>query len=167
MKDGAEAELSAYVPAGKWEEGKTNTFTIGYTPTYHVTYNLNGVSDSAPVDSESYESGSSATVLAPEGTPTKDDLYTFIRWNTADDGSGKVYYPGDNIVITGNVTLYAQYSSTLARGDSFNTAVGYATNVTFGNYNTYSSIVGPWENKYTQRDPVQVHVFWMQQSDHS
>ncbi len=30
VKDGADAVLSAFIPACQWEEGKTNTFTIGY-----------------------------------------------------------------------------------------------------------------------------------------
>ena len=31
VKDGADAVLAASVPAGIWQEGKTNTFTLGYT----------------------------------------------------------------------------------------------------------------------------------------
>lgn len=34
---------------------------------------------------------------------------TFVCWNTSADGTGKDYYPGDQIVITENLQLYAKW----------------------------------------------------------
>jgi uncharacterized repeat protein (TIGR02543 family)/LPXTG-motif cell wall-anchored protein len=36
-------------------------------------------------------------------------LTTLIGWNTAADGTGTGYQPGDNLTPTGNITLYAQW----------------------------------------------------------
>ncbi|MCC8123252.1 MAG: InlB B-repeat-containing protein, partial [Oscillospiraceae bacterium] len=36
--------------------------------------------------------------------------FTFTGWNTAPDGSGTAYQPGDTILITGDVVLYAQWT---------------------------------------------------------
>lgn len=40
---------------------------------------------------------------------THPDGYMFIGWNTAADGSGTGYAPGDTITLTENMTLYAQW----------------------------------------------------------
>ncbi|MBR6044843.1 MAG: InlB B-repeat-containing protein [Ruminococcus sp.] len=36
--------------------------------------------------------------------------YTFIGWNTKSDGTGDWYQPGEEITVSGDTTLYAQYS---------------------------------------------------------
>ena len=41
---------------------------------------------------------------------TKPDS-TFSHWNTAADGSGISYYPGQTILVTGDITLYAQWKA--------------------------------------------------------
>ena len=39
-----------------------------------------------------------------------DFLYVFDNWNTAKDGSGTSYQPGDEITLTeGSTVLYAQW----------------------------------------------------------
>ncbi|MCI2048146.1 MAG: leucine-rich repeat protein [Lachnospiraceae bacterium] len=37
--------------------------------------------------------------------------YTFASWNTAQDGSGKTYKPGDTIEVTADITLFAQWEA--------------------------------------------------------
>ena len=45
----------------------------------------------------------------PENKPTLDG-YVFSGWNTKPDGSGKKYTPGQDITLTEDLTLYAQWS---------------------------------------------------------
>ncbi len=45
----------------------------------------------------------------PEDMPTLDG-YVFSGWNTNPDGSGEKYGPGQDITLTENLTLYAQWS---------------------------------------------------------
>ena len=74
---------------------------------YTVTYYANGATGDAPTDGTEYTSGSSVTV---EG---KGDLvntgYTFVGWNTEDDGTGTTYVPGSTFSITSDTELYAQW----------------------------------------------------------
>ncbi len=46
--------------------------------------------------------------------------YTFLDWNTAPDGSGVTYWPGQQYPLSGSVTLYAQWGDTV----TFNTEGG-------------------------------------------
>ena len=39
----------------------------------------------------------------------KKSGYVFSGWNTAADGTGKAYQPGDTITLSENITLYAQW----------------------------------------------------------
>ncbi len=89
----------------------TRTSLLGlYEESYSVTYDANGgVGEMTDINSP-YGIGLSATVMdngfyAPEG-------YEFIGWNTAADGSGTTYYPGNTINLSSSVTLYASWVST-------------------------------------------------------
>ncbi len=85
------------------------TYTASGAPAtkYTVTYYANGATGEAPTDGTEYTSGSSVTV---EG---KGDLvntgYTFVGWNTEDDGTGTMYAPGSTFSITSDTKLYAQW----------------------------------------------------------
>ena len=92
-------------------ETVTRTCTLGlYEISYAVTYDANGgVGEMADINSP-YGEGLTATVLdnsflAPEGTE-------FYGWNTAADGTGTMYYPGNTFTPASNVTLYAQWVDT-------------------------------------------------------
>jgi len=87
----------------------TATFAIN---TYTLTYDGNGNDGgTAPVDgSDPYNYNTTVTVLGA-GTLTKTG-YTFAGWNTAADGSGTSYSATQTFSISGNVTLYAQWSCT-------------------------------------------------------
>lgn len=77
----------------------------------YVTYDGNGsTSGSVPTDSTAYASGATVTVLDNTGglARTGDN---FTGWNTAADGNGIAYSPGNTFTITDNVTLYAQWTS--------------------------------------------------------
>lgn len=76
-------------------------------PSYTVTYNGNGnTGGTAP--SSVVTSG--PFTVAAAGTLTKTDCI-FIGWNTEANGSGTSYVAGASAVATGNLTLYAQWSS--------------------------------------------------------
>lgn len=65
-------------------------------PTFTVTYNANGGSGTAPVDSSSpYEINSEVTILG-QGDLTMEG-HNFTGWNTEADGTGKSYAAGAKI----------------------------------------------------------------------
>jgi len=75
-----------------------------------VTYNVNGGSGTAPVDSNSpYKSGESVTVM-DKGSLTRNNYY-FTGWNTVGNGSGTAYAEGATFTITASTTLYAQWAN--------------------------------------------------------
>lgn len=87
---------------------------------YTVLYYGNGnTSGSAPIDENNpYYVHSSITVLG------KSDLdkehHEFIGWNTASDGSGVSYSPGDIFTLEANVGLYAQWKEDPSFSVSYN-----------------------------------------------
>jgi uncharacterized protein (TIGR02145 family)/uncharacterized repeat protein (TIGR02543 family) len=87
------------------------TLTAGWMAlsTYTVAYDGNdNDGGTAPIDSNSpYFSGSTVTILGA-GDLSKIDN-NFAGWNTRADGSGDSYAEGNMLVITGNITLYAQW----------------------------------------------------------
>lgn len=87
---------------------------------FTVTYDANGGTGELADENSPYMTGSTVTVL--ENAFTKAD-YVFISWNTAADGSGTAYDPGDTFVITGDVVLYAQYDAAIPQTGNTSAAV--------------------------------------------
>jgi uncharacterized repeat protein (TIGR02543 family) len=83
---------------------------------YPMVYNGNGnTGGAAPVDAINYMPGDSVTVLPNSGLVKNSD--TFLCWNTAVDGSGTNYNPGDTFTLgMGNLILYARWSWTRLLG---------------------------------------------------
>ena len=78
--------------------------------TYYVNYYGNGnTGGGAPNGARNLEAGYKYTVKGNEGNLVKTG-YTFAGWNTQDDGQGTHYNPGAEIIISGNVSLYAQWT---------------------------------------------------------
>lgn len=76
-----------------------------------VTYDRNGATGGAvPTDAVDYAGGDSVTVIGNTGALNWSG-YTFGGWNTAANGSGTSYDPGDIFVIAASLTLYAVWSS--------------------------------------------------------
>ena len=76
--------------------------------TFTVTYNGNESTGGAvPVDIKRYTSGETVTVLG-SGNLEKTG-YSFVSWNTQDDGEGIDYIEGDTFVITANAVFYAHW----------------------------------------------------------
>ena len=81
--------------------------------TYTIIYNRNG--GMGGMDSQTACVDKGIGLLPNEFTPpTPVTEYQFAAWNTAPDGSGYTYYPGQNAVnlasAGGSVTLYAQWA---------------------------------------------------------
>lgn len=77
-----------------------------------VTYDGNGsTGGSAPVDSGSYTSGDTVTVLSNSEGFTRTG-YTFDHWNTQSNNGGTSYDPADTFTSLTSVTLYAQWHIT-------------------------------------------------------
>lgn len=75
------------------------------TPTsYSVTYNGNTPDTGTPPSATTGAGGQ--TILGNTGTLDKVG-FTFGGWNTAANGSGATYAPGNTIIPIGDVTLYA------------------------------------------------------------
>lgn len=97
--------------------------------TYTITYNGNGSTGGSTAASTATSHGSSATVASNGFTRTG---YHFTGWNTATDGSGTAYSEGSSMTMTGNVTLYAQWSIdrhtvTLNKGNGISGVSGAGT----------------------------------------
>lgn len=70
---------------------------------YTITFDTDGGSTI-----ESITRAYNSTVTLP-AAPTKADS-SFAGWNTKADGSGTPYAPGASLTLTGNLTLYAQWT---------------------------------------------------------
>jgi len=82
--------------------------------TYVFSYDSNGAGGgAAPNAGGPYAHGTSVTVLGNTGSLTRAG-YSFAGWNTAADGSGIAYAPGDSFSIRAVTTLYAQWAATPA-----------------------------------------------------
>ena len=80
---------------------------------YAVTYDLNGATGTAVVDSKSpYTYGSTVTVAnAPTVTQYPTGKNAFDKWNTKADGTGTSYAAAATFSITDNTKLYAVYKA--------------------------------------------------------
>ena len=79
---------------------------------YDITFSGNGfTSGSLPANASNLSYG--ATYTLPEPTNLRkddgDDTWLFLCWNTEPDGSGIEYKPGEQITVTGDLSLYADW----------------------------------------------------------
>lgn len=93
-----------------------NTLTAYWEPnTIQLTYNANNGARPVPTVSEDVNYNTSYTIKAHDNpslgfTPPTGKPY-FVSWNTAENGSGISYTPGQKKKFTSNTTLYAQWGS--------------------------------------------------------
>ena len=90
--------------------------------TYTLIYNANG--GTGTMDTVSYSKQQVVTVQANAFTRTN---CSFVSWNTRPDGTGATCAAGDEIVMSKNITLYAQWESAYAFSVSATKKVFFAT----------------------------------------
>jgi len=77
-----------------------------------VTYNANSAtSGTVPAPTATTETNT-VTLATNSGTLARTN-YLFIGWNTMADGSGTAYATNTSLAMSGNLTLYAQWGSTI------------------------------------------------------
>lgn len=80
-----------------------------------LRYNANGGSGTPPpTETEPTDSGVTVTVVK-NAKGMSYAGHAFDSWNTAADGSGTTYDPGDDFTYTGVTTLYAQWTAPVKR----------------------------------------------------
>lgn len=118
---GFEQNIGTHQFTGDFDEARFFTFAPGAFTAADlsmtkrtVTYNGNGhTGGTAPVDSNSYFSGTSVTVLGA-GTLTRTG-YVFTGWNTQAGGGGTSYSPAAVFNIgDADITLHAQWAAATA-----------------------------------------------------
>lgn len=104
--DGLAYRVESWQPwteAGYHRYHATEDYT-GISPMYAVRYGWNGGTGSTGAVF-AYQTGAEVAVAA---NPFTYEGFTFVEWNTADDGTGTGYNPGDVLTIgTTDVILYA------------------------------------------------------------
>ena len=108
-KNASEADSSFAIPA---EGGDVTLYAVWKADepavkNYILQYYYKDNNTLVSFDSQSYEEGQTAVVIDRE--PTLPG-YTFTGWNTDLYGVGTAYKAGDEIVMTDNVSLYAQWT---------------------------------------------------------
>ncbi len=108
----------AAISVSKGATGYQGTFNLTYnreTVETKLIFNTNANGDSVSnmpsgVTYNNVPTTSSTVATIENKTPTRDG-YVFTGWNTAQDGSGRTYQPGDGIKLNGGTTtrLYAQW----------------------------------------------------------
>jgi len=73
---------------------------------YDVTYNANGGKGTT---SDSYIVGRTISLKGAADFGISREGYSFVEWNTAQDGTGTAYKNGDSYTVNNNAILYAQW----------------------------------------------------------
>lgn len=147
---------STYTPA--------NSITLYAQWNSYIQYAANGATSGSPPDSTTAKSSAAVTTLATNSRTLARTNYTFGGWNTNETGTGTSYSAGlSTYASPGNITLYAQWNSTITYLGNGNTSGStpaasslYAgsttlasnsgslakTNFTFGGWNTNETGTG-------------------------
>ena len=79
---------------------------------YEVSFDANGGEGSV----ESIIADKNTSITLPENGFTYEG-YTFVAWNTKDDGTGTSYSAGASFILTENITLYATWEEESTGGE--------------------------------------------------
>ncbi|MDK7187081.1 MULTISPECIES: InlB B-repeat-containing protein [Facklamia] len=104
----ADGQGDSYTVGSQLPMTKDLTLYAQWSKYLHLTYDGNALGvTNVPQDNQVYKNGDKATVAqAPSHS-----AYRFMGWNTQKDGNGKYYIPSDQLEMTQNRTLYAQWAS--------------------------------------------------------
>lgn len=102
-----------------------------------ITYNANGGTN-APEPTVVWGEGSWEGIVTIHN-PTRTG-YSFNGWNTQANGGGTSYQPADDITLTSNITLYAQWTAlkSVLTGAT-NANITEATTVSWTNYGSFTN----------------------------
>ena len=96
---------------------------------YTATYSANGATSGTVPSSQSYTSGAIGLTLATNTGTLVRIGYTFVGWNTLDDGTGTSYSVSQaNVTITESTTLFAKWSAKATRSLTF-AVLTYSINI--------------------------------------
>ncbi len=112
--------------------------------TYDVTYNANGGTGTTAAQNGHYITLRDNGFTAPSGK-------TFVEWNTANDGSGDSYNPGEEVELTANLALYAIWATDYTitwDAKAKLSGVAVTPNLGGGNY-TITASVAIWNGTLT------------------
>ncbi len=114
------------------------TVSVPALPTYTITYNANGGSGAPSSQTKTY--GVNAIIATPSNMSRTG--YTFLRWNTAANGTGTNYSAGATYTSNANLTLYAvwqintyqvKYNANGGTGSIAQQTKTYGVNLTLSN----------------------------------
>lgn len=120
---------------------------------YTITYDSNGATGGTVPKTVQVEKGSSFVISTNTGNLTKTG-YAFTKWSTSTDGeSGQTYAPGDSLIPSKNMTLYAQWGKDYAAmvtvpGGSFRMGGTEAYSTPIHNVNLSSFCISQYEVTY-------------------
>jgi uncharacterized repeat protein (TIGR02543 family) len=95
------------------------TYDQGTVTTYNVTYDANGATGGSVPSIQTKPSGVNIPVSANSGDLAKANS-AFAGWNTAANGSGTSYAPGDLYTNNASATLYARWTAATTYTVSYN-----------------------------------------------
>ena len=102
-----------------------------------ITYNANGGTN-APEPTVVWGEGSWEGIVTIH-SPTRTG-YSFNGWNTQANGGGTAYDPADDITLTADITLYAQWTALSSVLDSVTDAnITETTTVSWTNYGSFTN----------------------------
>lgn len=102
-----------------------------------ITYNANGGTNT-PEPTVVWGEGSWEGIVTIH-SPTRTG-YSFNGWNTQANGGGTSYAPADNITLTADITLYAQWTALSSVLDSVTDAnITETTTVSWTNYGSFTN----------------------------
>lgn len=148
----ADGSGTTYLPGDEFEVISNVTFYAQWEaiPEVQVIYSPNGLGGGVQ-HIDFVLSGSEYTVRLNTDIGIARPDYNFVGWNTASDGSGTTYQPGNVIVITEDIILYAQWQYV---GSAYYN-VYYIANFGTG---SYSAINIPAGSIYIVRDPADIGI---------
>jgi uncharacterized repeat protein (TIGR02543 family) len=98
----------------------SETFYAQWTPVIQISFSANGGAGS--INDLSGQAGTMVTL--PASTSLTNSGFALTSWNTAANGSGTSYAPGQSLTLTTSLTLYAQWTSVIQISFSANGGVG-------------------------------------------
>ena len=152
----AAENITDYVSGGKWIYNSTSYARLyaHWAKECTVTYDGNSEDDGDAPDAVDALYGTTITVATNSGSLEKTG-YSFVGWNTEDDGTGTFYAVGSKFTVTGDITLYAQWESCSGGSDPIlSIGASEATESTFlGTYSTEGitiSSTSSWGSGYVE-----------------